>query len=170
MRVGTGSKLHDSRPPRLNLSLRRLRSRNDTEYLLSNPVMAARLMRALADSRVGRGRELTMEDLHARYGLDPEDEEIQRVSTGAHNRPLDRPHRARGRTRREQKRAMRLRRETRRGSGVPRFPLPRRWRDTTTMLLSNPVNAKVLMDAIAQLDRWAAILDRRTEARHDDAA
>jgi hypothetical protein len=38
------------------------------------------------------------------------------------------------------------------------------------MLLSNPVNAKLLMDAIAQLDRWAAILDRRTEARHDDAA
>jgi hypothetical protein len=38
---------------------------------------------------------------------------------------------------------------------VPRFPLPRRWRDTTTMLLSDPVGAKLLLDAIAQLDRWA---------------
>ncbi|MFL5384897.1 MAG: hypothetical protein ACJ8GN_20455 [Longimicrobiaceae bacterium] len=62
--------------------------------------------------------------------------------------------------RREQKRAMRLRRAARRGTGVPRFPLPRRWRDTTTMLLSNPVGAKLLLDAIAQLDRSA-----RREAR-----
>src|SRR4051794_34962685 len=58
--------------------------------------------------------------------------------------------------RREQKRAMRLRREARRGSGVPRFPLPRRWRDTTTMLLRDPVQAKLLLDAIAQLDRCDA--------------
>lgn len=72
--------------------------------------------------------------------------------------------------RREQKRAMRLRRATRGGSGMPRFPLPRRWRDTTMMLLSDPVGAKLLLDAIAQLDRWAAILDRQTENRHDDAA
>ena len=43
MRVETGSRLHESRPLRLNLSLRRLRSRNDTEYLLSSPEMAARL-------------------------------------------------------------------------------------------------------------------------------
>ena len=62
--------------------------------------------------------------------------------------------------RREQKRAMRLRRAARRGTGVPRFPLPRRWRDTTTMLLSDPVGAKLLLDAIAQLDRGA-----RCEAR-----
>lgn len=53
---------------------------------------------------------------------------------------------------------------------MPRFPLPRRWRDTTMMLLSDPVGAKLLLDAIAQLDRWAAILDRQTENRHDDAA
>jgi PHD/YefM family antitoxin component YafN of YafNO toxin-antitoxin module len=170
MRVETGRKLHDSRPPRLNLSLRRLRSRNDTEYLLSNPVMAARLMRALEDSRAGRSREFTMQELYARYGLDPKGEEIREMSTGAHNRVLDQPHRAQGSTmRREQKRAMRLRREARRGSGVPRFPLPRRWRDTTTMLLSNPVNAKILMDAIAQLDYWAAVRGRGTTA-HDDAA
>ena len=58
--------------------------------------------------------------------------------------------------RRELKRTMRLRREVRRGTGLTRFPLPRRWRDTTTMLLSNPVNTKILMDAIAQLDHWAA--------------
>lgn len=72
MRLETGRKLHDSRPPRLNLSLRRLRSRNDTEYLLSNPVMAARLKRALEDSLAGRTHEFTMEELYARYGLEPE--------------------------------------------------------------------------------------------------
>jgi|GEM_PF-5052689 len=38
------------------------------------------------------------------------------------------------------------------------------------MLLSNPVGAKLLLDAIAQLNRWAAILDGRGETRHDDAA
>ena len=70
MRVETGSMLRDSRPLRLNLSLRRLRSRNDTEYLLSSPEMAARLKRALEDSLAGRGREFTMKELYARYGLD----------------------------------------------------------------------------------------------------
>jgi len=74
MRVESGSRLHESRPPRRNLSLRRLRSRNDTEYLLSSPEMAARLKRALEDSRAGRGREFTMEELYARYGLEPEPE------------------------------------------------------------------------------------------------
>jgi hypothetical protein len=34
--------------------------------------MAARLMRALEDSRAGRGQEFTMEELYARYGLEPE--------------------------------------------------------------------------------------------------
>ena len=72
MRVEIGSKLHDSRPMRLNLSLRRLRSRNDTEYLLSSPEMAARLKRALDDSLAGRTHEFTMEELYARYGLEPE--------------------------------------------------------------------------------------------------
>jgi len=71
--------------------------------------------------------------------------------------------------RRELKRAMRLRRGARRGTGVSRFPLPRRWRDTTTMLLSNPEGAKALLEAIAQLDRWAAMRGRRAEIR-DDAA
>jgi hypothetical protein len=68
--------------------------------------------------------------------------------------------------RRELKRTMRLRREVRRETGLTRFPLPRRWRDTTTMLLSDPVGAKLLLDAIAQLDRWAA----RRAAVRDDAA
>jgi len=67
-------------------------------------------------------------------------------------------------------RAMRLRRLGGRGKRMTRAPLPRRWRDTTTMLLSNPVGAKLLLDAIAQLNRWAAILDGRGETRHDDAA
>ena len=56
------------------------------------------------------------------------------------------------------------------GVGRGRVPLPPRWRDTTTMLLSNPVHRQKLMDAIAQLDRWGAILDGRTEIQHDDAA
>src|SRR3954471_23843675 len=72
MRVETGSEVHDSRPLRLNLSLKRLRSRNDTEYLLSSPEMAARLRRALDDSLAGRTYEFTMEELYARYGLEPE--------------------------------------------------------------------------------------------------
>ena len=68
--------------------------------------------------------------------------------------------------RRALKRAMRLRRRVTRDARLRRFPLPRRWRDTTTMLLSDPVGAKLLLDAIAQLNRWAA---RRDRAR-DDAA
>jgi PHD/YefM family antitoxin component YafN of YafNO toxin-antitoxin module len=72
--------------------------------------------------------------------------------------------------RREQKRAMRLRREARRGMGVPRFPLPRRWRDTTTMLLSNPKGAKALLEAIAQLDRWAARREARCETLRGEVA
>ena len=69
MRAETGRPIHHWRPLRLNLSLRRLRPRNDTEDLLSSPEMAARLMRALEDSRAGRGREFTIEELYARYGL-----------------------------------------------------------------------------------------------------
>ena len=72
MRVGTGRKWRGWSPPRLNLSLRRLRSRNDTEYLLSSPEMAARLRRALDDSLAGRGHKFTIEEIYARYGLDPE--------------------------------------------------------------------------------------------------
>jgi hypothetical protein len=58
---------------------------------------------------------------------------------------------------------MRLRRQVTRGARLPRFPLPRRWRDTTTMLLSNPVGRQKLLDAIAQLDRWAATLGEGPE-------
>lgn len=50
----------------------RTRRRNDTEYLLSSPENARRLLRALADSRAGRVREFTIEELYARYGLDPQ--------------------------------------------------------------------------------------------------
>lgn len=60
------------RTPRVNLRLRRLRSRNDTEYLLSDPEMAARLRRGLDDSLAGRTRAFTMEELHARYRHGPE--------------------------------------------------------------------------------------------------
>jgi hypothetical protein len=72
MRVETGSRVGELRPLRLNLSLRRLRPRNDTEYLLSSPEMAARLQRALEDSLAGRTHEFTVEELYARYGLGPE--------------------------------------------------------------------------------------------------
>lgn len=67
-------------------------------------------------------------------------------------------------------RRLRTRRVVPGGACVRRVPLPCRWRDTTTMLLSNPVNRQKLFDAIAQLDRWAAILDGNAEIRHDDAA
>lgn len=70
MRVDT--RRHVQWRPRLNLSLRRLRPRNDTDYLLSNPEMAARLKRALEDSLAGRTHEFTMAQLYARYRLDPE--------------------------------------------------------------------------------------------------
>lgn len=72
MRVEAGRTTRDCHSPRLNLSLRRLRSRNDTEYLLSSPEMAARLRRALDDSLAGRTHEFTIEELYARYGLEPE--------------------------------------------------------------------------------------------------
>ncbi|MFL5537484.1 MAG: hypothetical protein ACJ8J0_00740 [Longimicrobiaceae bacterium] len=72
MRTETGRPIHRWRPLRLNLSLRRLRPRNDTEYLLSSPEMAARLRRALDDSLAGRTHEFTIEELYARYGLAPE--------------------------------------------------------------------------------------------------
>ena len=70
--------------------------------------------------------------------------------------------------RRELKRSLR-RDGARRRAGVRRGKLPRRWRDTTTMLLSDPAGAKALLDAIAQLDAWAAILDRRSGQAHDAA-
>ena len=72
MGVGAGRGLQRRRPPRVDLSLRRLRPRNDTEYLLASPEMAARLKRALEDSLAGRTHEFTLEELHARYGRGPE--------------------------------------------------------------------------------------------------
>lgn len=50
------------------LGLRWLRSRNDSEYLFSNPENAARLNRAIEDSLAGRTREFTLDELFARYG------------------------------------------------------------------------------------------------------
>lgn len=72
MRVETGRNTVFARPPRLNLGLRRVRSRGDTEYLLGSPEMAARLRRALDDSASGRTHEFTLEELYGRYGREPE--------------------------------------------------------------------------------------------------
>lgn len=55
------------------------------------------------------------------------------------------------------------------GASLDLVPLPRRWRDTTTMLLSNPVNRQRLFDAIAELDRAAALRGRIMDAREDAA-
>ena len=54
--------------------------------------------------------------------------------------------------------------------GLRRPRLRRRWRDETAYLLRNPASAKLLLDAVAELDRWAAILDAPRARRHDDAA
>ena len=64
---------------------------------------------------------------------------------------------------------MRTRRVVPGGAVLELVPLPQRWRDTTTMLLSNPVNRQRLFDAIAQLDAWAARRGRILDVR-DDAA
>jgi hypothetical protein len=53
---------------RLDHGLRRLRSRNDSEYLFSNPVNAERLNRAIDDVVSGRTVEMTMDELYARSG------------------------------------------------------------------------------------------------------
>lgn len=49
-----------------DLTLRRLHARGDTEYLLGNPEMAARLRRAREDAASGRARELTLDEFRAR--------------------------------------------------------------------------------------------------------
>jgi hypothetical protein len=68
MRVQAGPKPVRSR----DLTLRRLHSRGDTEYLLGNPEMAARLRRAREDAASGRARELTLDEFYARSGREPE--------------------------------------------------------------------------------------------------
>jgi hypothetical protein len=46
----------------------------------------------------------------------------------------------------------------------------RRWRDETNFLLSDAHNARLLLESIAELNRWGAILDRPHERIADDAA
>jgi hypothetical protein len=53
--------------------------------------------------------------------------------------------------------------------GLRRACVRRRWRDETNFLLRTH-NAKRLLASIAELDRWAALLDRPRERAHDDAA
>lgn len=72
MRLETRRKPAIVRPLRLNLSIRPLRPRGDTEYLLGSPEMAARLRRAIEDSGSGRTHEFTLGELYGRYGLEPE--------------------------------------------------------------------------------------------------
>jgi hypothetical protein len=65
------------------------------------------------------------------------------------------------------------RRERLRGAGrhaLRRTLVRKRWRDETNFLLRDPYNAKLLLDAVAEVNRWGAILDRPRERAHDDAA
>jgi hypothetical protein len=52
------------------LGHRRYRSRGDTEYLMSSPANARRLLAAIADARAGRGtRAVTMDELRRELGF-----------------------------------------------------------------------------------------------------
>ncbi|HEX6038271.1 hypothetical protein [Longimicrobium sp.] len=52
------------------LGYRRYRSRGDTEYLMSSPANARRLLAAIEDARAGRGtRVVTMDELRRELGL-----------------------------------------------------------------------------------------------------
>lgn len=51
----------------VDLGMRWLRPRGDSDYLFSNPVNAARLNRAIEDSFTGRTHEFTIAELRARY-------------------------------------------------------------------------------------------------------
>lgn len=70
MRLETRRKPAATRPLHLNLGIRPMRPRGDTEYLLGSPATAERLHRALADSASGRTHESTLEELYGRYGLE----------------------------------------------------------------------------------------------------
>ena len=54
--------------------------------------------------------------------------------------------------------------------GLRRTLVRKRWRDETNFLLRDPYNAKLLLDSIAELNRWGAMLDRPRERIADDAA
>ena len=69
MRLETG---HTPAILRLNLGLRRMRPRGDTDYLLGNPEMAARLRQAREDVAAGRTHELTLDEFYSRYGRESE--------------------------------------------------------------------------------------------------
>ena len=54
--------------------------------------------------------------------------------------------------------------------GLQRTLVRKRWRDETNFLLRDPYNAKPLLDAVAEVNRWGAILDGPRQRAHDDAA
>lgn len=54
--------------------------------------------------------------------------------------------------------------------GLRRTLVRKRWHDETNFLLRDPYNAKLLLDSIAELNRWGAMLDRPHERIADDAA
>jgi hypothetical protein len=54
--------------------------------------------------------------------------------------------------------------------GLQRTLVRKRWRDETNFLLRDPYNAKLLLDAVAEVNRWGAMLDRSRGRAHDDAA
>lgn len=56
----------------VNRALRRTGYRNDTEYLMSSPANVRWLDRAIASSRAGLSREMTIGELRAELGLGPE--------------------------------------------------------------------------------------------------
>lgn len=68
MRLGDTRRIWRTRPFRIDRGVRRLRSRNDTEYVLSNPEWARRLDAALERSiereRYWRSRRRLSDDLH----------------------------------------------------------------------------------------------------------
>jgi len=69
MRLGDTRRVWRGRPFRIDRGVRRLRSRNDTEYLLSNRETARRLDAALQRALAGLSREFTLERLSAELGL-----------------------------------------------------------------------------------------------------
>lgn len=69
MRLGDTRRVWRGRSFHIDRGVRRLRSRNDTEYVLSNPEWARRLDAALRRAHAGQSREFTLEQLSAELGL-----------------------------------------------------------------------------------------------------
>lgn len=73
MRLGQTRRAAHARTFHHDRGIRRLRSRNDTEYLLSNPETARRLQLALERSLAGRSRPFPLDRLSAELGLGEEE-------------------------------------------------------------------------------------------------